>query len=121
MTTEFAANSDMEHLPRFTDLAYALPKFRYEGEIEPYDEKGFWTYPERRGWSLEGVLPDRYTPENSISDLEEYAQLLQSWWYFGVIHEALGDMYQLQLFPFVPQLKLCHWSKTCLPILSTPT
>ncbi|RDW59170.1 hypothetical protein BP5796_12094 [Coleophoma crateriformis] len=103
----------MDHVPQFVSPDHVLPKVTYRGVSEPYDGKGFWKYPERRGWSLEGLElglrmgsaqalletpPQRRMNGNSIQDPKDFAQLLQSWWYFGMLHEVLGESFQLEDF-----------------------
>lgn len=103
----------MDHIPQFIAPDHELPKVLYRGGSEPYDGNGFKKYPERRGWSLEALelgfrmgsaqalleTPrERVSGENSIQDPKEYAQLLQSWWYFGMLHEVLGESFRLEDF-----------------------
>ena len=98
----------MEHLPEISDPAYPLPNIRYLGHVIEYDEKGFFDFPQRHGWSLyhpmksglngmrrhtEGprhVNPETQTPEN-------IAALIQAWLFFGVLHEIFNTILGLHL------------------------
>lgn len=98
----------MEHLPEINDPAYPLPSIHYLGHVIEYDEKGFFDFPQRHGWSLyhpmkygfhairrhnEGprhVNPEFQTPEN-------IAALVQAWLFFGVLHEIFNTILGLDL------------------------
>lgn len=104
----------MDHLPLCDDGLRKL------GAVEllctvPYDDGGFWGFPERQGWSQEEIVlgltrgsaimmtmtpRNRQTSGNTYQDPAVYASLIQSWWYIGLLQEILQTPLPIDsLFP----------------------
>lgn len=88
----------MDHLPLPSRPAISTPRVQYVCE-EPYDGGSFLSYPTRAGWhqdqQQEGHLRFLAAELNSPSENVELQKRLQSWLFFGLLHELLApwDLY----------------------------
>jgi hypothetical protein len=82
----------MEHLPQ--GISSRAPRVPYVAH-PPYDRLRFETFPNRVGWRIaddgtaEWVNDDTGGPQNAT--ISRFAQFVQSWLYFGLLEEVLGD------------------------------
>lgn len=93
----------MDHLPLCDEGLASLGAMPVFDEV-PYDNLGFWGFPQRHGWAdteldlglLRGnavmltVTPrKRQQSGDMYQDPSLYASLIQSWWYFGLLNAVL--------------------------------
>ncbi|KAI9729372.1 MAG: hypothetical protein M1834_006896 [Cirrosporium novae-zelandiae] len=81
----------MDHLPTCSKI-YNTVKVPYLGEI--YDNQGFFTFPERKGWAVEDILSGKYLEQTPTT----FTAFLQSWLFFGSISEVLSCPLDANLF-----------------------
>lgn len=69
---------------------------------EAYDGGPFLAYPERNGWQIAITNPGKIVVEVSKSGeqtpIEDAQAFLQTWLYFGLLHEVLGSSVRLEDF-----------------------
>ncbi|KAF2164078.1 hypothetical protein M409DRAFT_25426 [Zasmidium cellare ATCC 36951] len=84
----------MDHLPAPSNPSAPLPEIPYLCEEEPYDDGDFLTYPARIGVpqlsSVEtAIILRAWESKNPLGD-KEVEEFLQTWLFFGLLHEVLG-------------------------------
>ena len=72
----------MDHLPLPSNPTHSCPRVPYVS-LQPYDGGPFLHYPERR-------------PLSNSSSITELESFLQTWLYFGLLHEVLGQEFRLE-------------------------
>ena len=78
----------MDHLPHIENLAYPVQSIPLLGRPEDYDGNGLQGFPERIGWKIDRERgPLLNDPPNS--PIKSSGALLQTWLYFGVLHDVL--------------------------------
>lgn len=85
----------MDHLP--LPRVPALPRISVPLlATEAYDEGPFLNYPERRGWRMSRLDDGKrvYLCDNRVPSAVEAKSFLQTWLYFGLLHEAIGSVYK---------------------------
>ncbi|KAK4498833.1 hypothetical protein PRZ48_009343 [Zasmidium cellare] len=84
----------MDHLPAPSNPTAPLPEVPYLCEEEPYDDGDFLAYPARIGLPNlgsvdEAVILRAWESRNPFDD-REVEEFLQTWLFFGMLHELLG-------------------------------
>ena len=79
----------MNHLPDIRNSS--CPLLEVPCIATPYDGLSFAEYPLREGWDKALFVRSDFT-NNGSRTVEEAAAFLQTWLYFGTIHEVLGDV-----------------------------
>lgn len=72
----------MDHLPKVKLFEGAILKVPYLADRD-YDGGSFGDYPQRRGWDLKRLLSRDFSEHSS----DETASFLQTWLFFGILHE----------------------------------
>lgn len=79
----------MDHLPEIHDLAYPSPKVPCLCRPQDYDGRGVRNFPSRTGWVIDVEKgPVRIADQEPL--IESPTALLQTWLYFGTLHEVLS-------------------------------
>lgn len=84
----------MDHLP--LPRVPALPRISVPLlATEAYDGGPFLNYPERRRWRMSRLSDGRpiYLCDNRVPSALETKSFLQTWLYFGLLHEATGSLH----------------------------
>jgi len=77
------------HIPNVFEPGFTLPEVPCLCEAQDYDKKGFSGFPERQGWEISLTNgPVRISNTTTTSSVQ--ATFLQSWLFFGMIHEAFS-------------------------------
>lgn len=91
---KFRASDEMDHLPFPKDPALPPVVIPYICEgAEPYDNRGFPTFPIRQGW-----ISVAHESKWCRCPPDVAAIRAQTWLYFGLLHEFFGDDYERGMF-----------------------
>lgn len=80
----------MDHFPLFGQMLKPLVEIGLLDEV-PYDNQGFQDFPLRVGFGEEEISEGLFVGDSSLLQhkLSEYASLIQSWFYWGLLNECL--------------------------------
>jgi hypothetical protein len=89
----------MDHFPLFSHLLKPLISVGLLEEI-PYDNKGFLGFEERAGFNKKEISEGLFSGNSSLlqKQLSVYTSLIQSWFYWGLLHECLQHAIQIEDF-----------------------
>jgi hypothetical protein len=89
----------MDHFPLFSHLLKPLVSIRLLDEI-PYDNKGFQGFQERAGFDEKEILEGLFVGDSSLLKQKPslYTSFIQSWFYWGLLHECLQQPVQTEDF-----------------------
>lgn len=102
----------MDHFPLFGHILKQYIPIRLRHEI-PYDGGGFHGFEKRAGFDSRELSEGLFVGDHSLLRRQPsvYASLIQSWFYWGLLHECLQCTVEIEDY--------CEQRPNCCPVLTT--